>query len=326
MTETSTDPFEPTDIVEVSQRAPALPSRWRSETIARGATRLLTRQLALVAGLWTLMLLVIGMPGRVVAMSNEWWEAASSNGVPAALLALLTPTMAGLTGAVLVSRARERAADEERLVGVLPATRQFLDMNRIGRAARQGQIVAVASAAATGIAAAWLLRGPNFVAPSLATAGTICVVLAILAYPLLICERLLANLPSSDLPEAADLRTLMLLAVLGLPGTGLLLMLLAAGLPYARVGLAAAAAIGTLVAAELAIRALLRAFLPRPDEDNARAATRSLLATLLADGTRSGGIAGSIRRNLGIDFARSWALSFVRARQDRLTALAAVPQ
>lgn len=93
----------------------------------------------------------------------------------------------------------------------------------------------------------------------------------------------------------------------------MLLLLSAAGLPQAIYGVHGLAWLGSLVTAELAVRALMRGFLPRPDENAARAACTSLLATLLADGTHPGGIATSVRRNLGIDFTRSWALSFVRA-------------
>lgn len=308
MTQGSAECSEPPDAAVSGGMLP----RWRNEAVARIATRTLSRLLALVACIWTALLLLAGLPGRVVAVSNPLFEVSSSSLVPAAL-ALLTPALAGLAGAVLVSRARERAAGDRRLLDALPGASRFVGAHRIGQAARSGQIMAVAGPAAVCLAASWLLRGPNFMAPSLAAAATVCVGLAIIAFPLLIGERVLATTPAADLPEAPDLRSLLLLAVIGLPVTGLLLILRAAGLSQANIAVLVAAGLGTLVAGELAVRALLRAFLPPPDENAARAACRSLVATLLADGTRSGGIAASIRRHLGIDFARSWALSFVRA-------------
>lgn len=171
----------------------------------------------------------------------------------------------------------------------------------------------MSTVAAVGLAADWLLRGSTVLPLSVPTAATALVALAILAYPLLIGERLLANTPEVDLPEGAALRSLLLMGVVGLPLTGMGLLLLALGVPQALFGVGALAWLGALVSIELAARALMRAFLPRPDENAARAACRSLLATLLAEGTRPGSIAWSIRRNVGVDFARSWALSFVRA-------------
>ncbi|GAC1478435.1 MAG: hypothetical protein NVS2B11_01950 [Acetobacteraceae bacterium] len=288
--------------------------RWRSEGVTQASTKALARLLALVVAFVAALLGVAVLPGPLLGASYPMVAAWSGGGGPAVLMAVLTPALAGLAGAVLVSRARNGVARGMRLSALAPGTSRLADTGRIGRAARPGQIVGVAGLAAAGIAAAWQLLGvAGSSPPTLATAGSICLVLVVLAYPLLIGERVLATMPPSDLPEAPDLRALVLLAVIGLPLTGLLLLLGAAGLAQARLALVAMAGIGVLVSGELLIRALLRAFLPASDADGARAACHSLVATLLADGARAGGVSGSIRRNLGIDFARSWALSFVRA-------------
>jgi regulator of protease activity HflC (stomatin/prohibitin superfamily) len=64
-----------------------------------------------------------------------------------------------------------------------------------------------------------------------------------------------------------------------------------------------------LLMAELALRALGRLFLPTPPFETAKAATDSILAALLTGGARAPG--ALIKTHLGLDFARSWALSYL---------------
>ncbi|HEV2701479.1 MAG TPA: SPFH domain-containing protein, partial [Steroidobacteraceae bacterium] len=71
------------------------------------------------------------------------------------------------------------------------------------------------------------------------------------------------------------------------------------------------AIVPALVALELALRALARLFLPAPATANARAVTDSILAGIITGGPRSP--AALMRSHLGLDFARSWALSFLSA-------------
>ena len=66
-----------------------------------------------------------------------------------------------------------------------------------------------------------------------------------------------------------------------------------------------------LVVLELAIRALARLFLPAPAPATARAITDSILAGVITGGPRSPG--SLLKTHLGLDFARSWALSFLSA-------------
>ena len=66
-----------------------------------------------------------------------------------------------------------------------------------------------------------------------------------------------------------------------------------------------------IIAAELALRALARLFLPSPSADTAKAGTDSIGAALLTGGPRAP--AALIRTHLGLDFARSWALAYIRA-------------
>jgi len=69
----------------------------------------------------------------------------------------------------------------------------------------------------------------------------------------------------------------------------------------------------TAIAAELALRALGRLFLPPPAPRLARAAIASVLARMLAEGLRTRSLAAPVRQHLGIDFSRSWALAYLRA-------------
>ena len=67
------------------------------------------------------------------------------------------------------------------------------------------------------------------------------------------------------------------------------------------------------LAAELCLRALGRCFLPPPAPSEARAAIDSLLVRMIADGVSTRSLAAPVCQHLGIDFARSWALSYLRA-------------
>jgi regulator of protease activity HflC (stomatin/prohibitin superfamily) len=64
-----------------------------------------------------------------------------------------------------------------------------------------------------------------------------------------------------------------------------------------------------LIAGEWTLRALASLFLPKPAPDAAKAATDSILAALITGGPRAPGVL--IRTHLGLDFARSWALSYL---------------
>jgi regulator of protease activity HflC (stomatin/prohibitin superfamily) len=69
-----------------------------------------------------------------------------------------------------------------------------------------------------------------------------------------------------------------------------------------------------VVGLELLARGLLRWVLPVPAAAAARAAADSFAARLLhPGGLAARGLAAPLRENFGIDFARSWALSYVRA-------------
>ena len=188
------------------------------------------------------------------------------------------------------------------------------DPGRIGRAARWPQAIVVTALALAAAAGAWLPpMPPGLPAVSPAAGFTLGGAAIVLAFPLLITERVLAAMPASRLPEAPALRALLLLPVLVWPAAGLLQIAAGLGFPFTgRVGAVLAVPL-TAIAAELALRALGRLFLPPPAPRLARAAIASVLARMLAEGLRTRSLAAPVRQHLGIDFSRSWALAYLRA-------------
>jgi regulator of protease activity HflC (stomatin/prohibitin superfamily) len=231
-------------------------------------------------------------------------------------LAALLAALAGLAGTWALVFARGRAAEAApalvwRGVVLLPAGEPML----VRRAARWPQIGLVVPLAGIGIAAGVLTPAGDPVAPVAPHAAWLLGGgLIALGFPLLVAERLLAALPPEILPEASDLRALAFMVLLAFPAAGSLECAAGLGLPGPALRLASLLALfPCAVAAELAGRAAGRGFLPPPPAATAQAATHSMLARLLADGAASRSLAGPVRRHLGIDFAGSWALAYVRA-------------
>lgn len=230
-------------------------------------------------------------------------------------LGSLTIGLAGLAGAAILTSARLRAHDP--VPAPRRSTRRFRlprraigDPALIGRAARWPQALLVAPLALAAIALAGLQpAGP---APGGTNDIGLGAILILLTFPLLLAERLFAAMPASRLPEAQAVRRLLLVPVLAWPAAGLIRIAAGLGLHAAPVIEAVLAIIVSLLAAELALRAFARAFLPAPAAAVARAAIDPLLVRLLADGIGARSFAAPVRAHLGIDFSRSWALLFFR--------------
>ncbi|PPQ40823.1 SPFH domain-containing protein, partial [Rhodopila globiformis] len=277
----------------VPQDAAALPGR-----AAAAAGLRLARRLALTAGLVAIVLGAAQALTWTRLSAGLLRELARAN-VAAVPLAAVLASLAGIAGAWLMARARQRG-----------------DATRVARAARWPQMMAVVPLSALVAAAALLPRfaaAPD-VAPPVPETTWICGgALIVLAFPLLVAERVLAAWPPVRLPEAPGLRGLLFLPTVILPATGALEIAAGLGAP----GLAAhlTALLALLpggIAAELALRAVGRCFLPPPPAAEARA-VESALARMLAEGSRARSLAEPLRQHLGIDFARSWALAYVRA-------------
>ena len=250
-----------------------------------------------------LQLAIAAVPGALLAASAFSpalpLVAEVRRGLAGLPLAASLVALAGLLGAWILARARGRA----------PAA-------LVGRAARWPQAVAVPALALSSIAFAWLLRPaptPVVASPNLCYAlggGAL-----VLAFPLLVAERIVAAIPATRLPEAVALRHLLLVPALAWPLAGVLEIAAALGAPRPAGWIGGAGSLlVALIGAELALRALARSFLPAPAPEAARAAVFSTLARLLARGAATrGGLAAPIRDHLGLDFSRSWALTYARA-------------
>ena len=248
--------------------------------------------------------------------------------VPIAL-GSLTIGLAGLAGAAILTSARLRAHDPaptrrvstQRFRLRLPR-RPFGDPALIGRAARWPQALLVAPLAFAAIALAALPpAGPT---PGGTNDIGLGAILILLTFPLLVAERLFAAMPTSRLPEAPALRRLLLIPVLAWPIAGLIRIAAGLGVRAAPAIEATLAVALSLLAAELALRAVARAFLPPPAPAAARAAIDPLLARILADGIARRSLAAPVRAHLGIDFSRSWALLFFRQAALPIVALLAL--
>ncbi len=171
----------------------------------------------------------------------------------------------------------------------------------------------------TGLAAAALgTWGIPAVVGSAATPVVIAIVTIIGAFPLLLCERVLAGVAPAFLPEAAELRRIVLLAVLVTFATGIAGVSSAVGAPGTTLVLRALGIVVALTGLELACRAVGRCFLPPGRAADARAVTGSLLARIVASTLRletdpRSFATAVLRDQLGIDISRSWALAYLRA-------------
>jgi len=264
--------------------------------------------------LLTVHLLPFKGPAKLVGLSRELAIGGlGETSFGAVLLVLFALVAAGLlTGARLWRRRVETAMAAGEIDNAPPTLLAIAWKRGPGFLARQGQAVLLPLGAAVIVLLTWLMW-PKAGAPVAVSndANLIAALIIGLAFPALIAERMMNAFPREQMPEAPGLRRLLLLATLILGVAGL--AEIGRGLHYGWVvwiqrGLSL---ISLVVAVEMGVRALGRLFLPEPSPDTARAATDSIIATILTAGPRSPG--NLIRTHLGLDFARSWALSFLTA-------------
>jgi regulator of protease activity HflC (stomatin/prohibitin superfamily) len=132
-----------------------------------------------------------------------------------------------------------------------------------------------------------------------------------LSFISLVCERIVKEFPTAQLPEAPSLRRLLLLATVLLLAAGCFQVAHGVGLAWIRWPTIIVAFIPWLISAELALRAGARMFLPDPEASEATAITESIIVTLITGGPRAPAML--IRSHLGLDFARSWAVAYLRS-------------
>lgn len=262
--------------------------------------------LAVAVGLAAGLLPAVAVP-RLHAFAREL--AGGGGGI--ALAALLLAETA-LLGTCLLASARFRHSLAGGPEAVPRQASAFRD--HPGAAARIGQAL-IAPLGAVLVWAAVYGTWPGGASPTAgieATSANIAgaFVLAI-AFVSLVAERVMDAFPAPQLPEAPALRRLLLLATLALAAGACIEFARGAGLAWVRWPAMAAACILGVIAAELALRALGRLFLPAPPAEQARAVVESIVASLLTGGPRAP--ATLLRTHLGLDFARSWALTFLGA-------------
>ncbi len=228
----------------------------------------------------------------LLAAPTAWLR---GSGVVAIPLAAILLNLAALLGTWMVARARVRAPSER----------------AVGRAARLPQVIVIPLVTLPAVALAWLCR-PT--AASLPASNAVAGAAIAVAFLVLIVERILAATSAEELPEAAALKSLAFLATGVTFATGLLQILARAGVPFCLRAEWVLALLVAIVGIELSLRALARVFLPPPAPALARAACMSLVARVVSLGPAlRGGVGVPLRQHLGIDFSRSWALTYVRA-------------
>jgi regulator of protease activity HflC (stomatin/prohibitin superfamily) len=242
-----------------------------------------------------LPLLIPLLPDSVFPAAHALLAEAISGGLAATVLAALLLAVTALGATLALTWAR------------YGGVRRFDP----GVAARLGQAVIVplgATAIILVAAVLWPRGSPTALSTN---ANVIAAFVFALAFVSLVAERTMHAFPAPQLPEAPSLRRLLLLVTLLLVASGCAELGRGAGLAWVRWPTLLLIALPCAVAAELAVRALARMFLPAPAAGSATAVTTSILATVLTGGPRTPG--ALLRTHLGLDFARSWALSFLSA-------------
>ncbi|HTV80303.1 MAG TPA: protease modulator HflK [Steroidobacteraceae bacterium] len=275
----------------------------------------LVRRLLLVYAVSVLAVIVLlllamlppGMGGATRGLAHE----AVAGGLGATVLAALLLSLTGLAATLALTLARFRWAGAQEQGRRAPDTGWRHALNHPGVAARLGQAVLVPAGAIL-IYLALRLLWPYESAPDNPThANILAAFVFALTFVSLVCERVMVEFPEPQLPEAPALRRLLLLTTVLLGACACIELGRGVMLSWVRWPQWVVGLLPLLVALELAGRALARLFLPAPAASSARAATDSILASVVTGGPRAPGTL--LKTHLGLDFTRSWALAFLSA-------------
>ena len=273
---------------------------------------------ATYAGLFVLMLGLAVLPIRSLSKLGGLAAEFSRGGLGETALVGVLLSLTGLIAAGLLTSARlwRRRVEAARLAGEIesapPTLFAILWGWGPGVLARQGQaVVLTLGVLAIGLLARFLWPSLHPPAVTPANANLVAAVVIGLAFPSLIAERMMNAFPAGQMPEAPGLRRLLLLTTLILAVSGAAEIGRSIGFAWTPWVQRALSLVSLLLAAELALRGLARLFLPTPTPEAAKAVSDSILAALITGGPRAP--AALIRTHLGLDFARSWALSYLRA-------------
>ncbi len=275
----------------------------------------LTRRLSAVYSVCVLavvgLVLLAWLPAGIATPTRALAHEAIAGGLAATVLAALLLSLTGLvaTLALTTARFRQGLALEAGRAAAGTDWRQVL--NHAGVAARIGQAVILPLGAILIYLALRLLWPYEPVADGSSSANVLAALVFGLAFVSLVCERVMAAFPEPQLPEAPALRRLLLLTTLLLGIAACVELGRATSLAWVRWPQYVTAILPMLVVLELALRALARLFLPAPPAATARSVTDSILAGVITGGPRAPGTL--LKTHLGLDFARSWALSFLSA-------------
>ncbi len=260
----------------------------------------------------SLSLIFVPMWNGVRAQAME----AVVSGVGGLVVSVLTMTLMVLIAAFVMTGARLRYGAVGSVFvaeGENPPYAKLLALLRVGpgQAARQGQALAIGLGALLTCVASYVLWPKAVTAPvAMAEPNLIGAIIIAVAFVSLICERMIDAFPAPLLPEAPALRRVLLITTI--------LLALAGALEIGRgVGLnswvywivMALSVIPWIVAIELSLRAFARLFLPPPQPLEAHAIADSMFLAAVTGGARAPAVL--IREHLGLDFARSWALSYL---------------
>jgi regulator of protease activity HflC (stomatin/prohibitin superfamily) len=261
------------------------------------------------AGLVALLLSLAFIPSLPLSALHAQAAEAAAGGAGGLVLSTLLMALTALLATQALTAARQwyLVGEDDKGKGV----RRF-SFRRAGPgvAARQGQAVIVSLGAVLTCFASWLLW-PMASSPLAARAepNIIGAVVVAFAFCSLICERMMGAFPAPQMPEAPPLRRVLLMTTILLAAAGALEVARGAGFMWASRLFFVLPLVPWVVTIELALRALARLFLPPPRVTEAKAAVDSILLAMLTGGAFAPG--ALIRDHLGLDFTRSWALSYL---------------
>jgi regulator of protease activity HflC (stomatin/prohibitin superfamily) len=277
-----------------------------------------------------LLLLSAALPSNILPQTRLLAREVVSGGLGAIVLASLLLALTALAASLAMTAARAQhaaahaaaaAAAAARITSaataasapsrLVPHQRTRWSFADPGFVARQGQALIVP----LGAVLVWLamrLLWPRTALASDATAANIAAAFVFaIAFVSLMAERVMHEFPAPQLPEAPLLRRLLLLVTVLLAAAACAEIGRSAALRWMRWPELVLLWVPALVALELALRALARLFLPPPQPGDARSIADSVIVGLLTGGPRAPG--NLLRTHFGLDFARSWALSFLSA-------------
>lgn len=235
---------------------------------------------------------------------------------------------AGLTGqgrrfaAIALEHAGRPAAENPEADGTEHAWRRIiLSALRVSRAhlslqmlAGWPQVLAAVGLAALAFVTVFANWGAHHdAAPNARALQAFGGLLIFLAFPLLVLERVYANASPRVQPDAPQIERLLRVPLASFVGLGATSVLLSLGFEWPSAVEQAIAILIALIALELVVRGLALVFVPFAPIGTRHAVADSTLAGLLRlTPPTFGAVGAAVKRQFGIDLARSWAAAFVR--------------